>query len=221
MPIMTAVNALSGADFDAGSGRPRSKASTSSTPTPSSGGGAGRSSGEVAAAVDSSVSIFGQRETAAAPAAAGQGKQADKKRQLWNGTIKATPQQFTVYKPERRRWLRRTSAGSSSWQSTRRGPRSASACTAEASVAGRHTCKVGINGYSCDRVASLVTDVYSVTVIGLCNRCSVTVPNALPWNAVPERLQKPGTHNLGVDLVSVCDRVEISYPVRALRNSYQ
>ena len=50
-------------------------------------------------------------------------------------------------------------------------------------------------------VASLVTDIYSVTAMGLCNRCSVTVPNAQPRNAVPERserLPKLGTDNLVV-----------------------
>ena len=52
----------------------------------------------------------------------------------------------------------------------------------------------------CYGVASLVTDIYSVTAMGLCNRCSVTVPNAQPRNAVPERserLPNPGTPNLG------------------------
>ena len=46
----------------------------------------------------------------------------------------------------------------------------------------------------------MVTDIYSVTATGLCNRCSVTVPNAQPRNAVPERserLPKPGTASLG------------------------
>jgi len=46
----------------------------------------------------------------------------------------------------------------------------------------------------------LVTDIYRVTAMGLCNRCSVTVPNAQPRNAVPERserLPKPGTGSLG------------------------
>jgi hypothetical protein len=53
----------------------------------------------------------------------------------------------------------------------------------------------------CDKMnMSLVTDIYRVTAMGLCNRCSVTVPNAQPRNAVPERserLPKPGTGSLG------------------------
>jgi len=39
--------------------------------------------------------------------------------------------------------------------------------------------------------------------MGLCNRCSVTVPNAQPRNAVPERserLPKPGTGSLALRL---------------------
>ena len=57
----------------------------------------------------------------------------------------------------------------------------------------------GIASLVTDESRALVTDIYRVTAMGLCNRCSVTGPNAQPRNAVPERserLPKPGTGSL-------------------------
>ena len=90
VPVMTVVHARSGADFEAGrGGRARGEHMEGvdvvdprlpdNSRAGSSGGGAGRSSGG-----GQQLLNFGQQQPAVAPAAAGQGKQADKKRQLWN-----------------------------------------------------------------------------------------------------------------------------------------
>ena len=106
VPVMTVVHARSGADFEAGrGGRARGEHMEGvdvvdprlpdNSRAGSSGGGAGRSSGG-----GQQLLNFGQQQPAVAPAAAGQGKQADKKRQMWNGTIKGVPHQFNTHKPE-------------------------------------------------------------------------------------------------------------------------